>query len=161
MSQSNRGIINSRERKRQNYLLKRAGIYSISGICGLFSSAGFAATALCVLGLLLTLNYGDCDDSPCMSNWQVAGMCAPWIVSGIFVGLGALVGCWKSSSAGAAVPYVPPVREQIAALPAEQILVRGTNGAAATPEELLRAVHNETTTPAEDLLRAAAARNDR
>ena len=37
--------------------------------------------------------------------------------------------------------YVPPVAEQIAALPAEEILLRGSDQPAATPDELLRAAH--------------------
>ncbi len=52
------------------------------------------------------------------------------------------------------IPYVPPVREQIAALPAEDILVRGCDQPTASVNELLRAARAGGTEPAEELLRA-------
>jgi hypothetical protein len=52
------------------------------------------------------------------------------------------------------LPYVPPVAEQISALPAEKILVRCSNEPTATPEELLRAAQARAEQPAEELLRA-------
>ena len=54
--------------------------------------------------------------------------------------------------------YVPPVAEQVAALPAEEILVRGSDLPAATPAELLRPAREGTETAAEVLLRPQAAR---
>ncbi len=53
------------------------------------------------------------------------------------------------------LPHVPPVSEQIAALPADEVLLRGSNAPAAAPEELLRPAGKQET-PAEDLLRASA-----
>jgi len=50
-------------------------------------------------------------------------------------------------------PYVPPVAEQIAALPAEDILLRGSDQPAATTDELLRAAQAGTTHEAVELLR--------
>ncbi len=40
----------------------------------------------------------------------------------------------------AAMPYVPPGHEQIAALPAEEVLVRGSDAPVAGSEELVKAV---------------------
>jgi len=54
------------------------------------------------------------------------------------------------------LPYVPPAAEQLerlAALPAEDILVRGSDRPAAAPDELLRAAHAGTPEPHEQLLR--------
>jgi len=51
-------------------------------------------------------------------------------------------------------PYVPPVAEQIAALPADEILVRGSAQPASTAEELLRAAQRGTAEPVEELLKA-------
>ena len=51
--------------------------------------------------------------------------------------------------------YVPPVREQIHSLPADEILLRGSDQPAAVPGELLRAAHEGTdATAAEELLRS-------
>lgn len=52
------------------------------------------------------------------------------------------------------IPYVPPVAEQVAALPAEEILVRGADPPVAMPEELLRAAQIGPTEPPDELLRA-------
>jgi hypothetical protein len=53
------------------------------------------------------------------------------------------------------IPYAPLVSEQIAALPAEEVLLRGSDQLAATPEELLRAASaGKMKTPSEELLRA-------
>ena len=50
--------------------------------------------------------------------------------------------------------YVPPVAEQVAALPAEEILVRGSERPDAAPPELLRAAHSGNIEDANELLRA-------
>ena len=50
------------------------------------------------------------------------------------------------------LPSLPP--EQIAALPADQILVRGSEEPATIPEELLRAATKGTAIPSQELLRA-------
>ena len=52
------------------------------------------------------------------------------------------------------IPYVPPVAEQTAALPAEDILLRGSDRPAANPAELLRAAHAGMAGPAGELLRS-------
>lgn len=57
---------------------------------------------------------------------------------------------WRESRS---VLYVPPVAEQIGALPAEAILVRGSDEPAALPGEMLRAASAGKETKAEDLLR--------
>jgi len=51
------------------------------------------------------------------------------------------------------IPYVPPVAEQIAALPAENILLRGSNQPATAVGELLRAAKAGSDTEAEELPR--------
>lgn len=52
------------------------------------------------------------------------------------------------------IPYVPPVREQIAALPADEILVRGSDQPAAGQEELLRPGKYSYDVSSDELLRA-------
>jgi hypothetical protein len=67
-----------------------------------------------------------------------------------------LMGAWLfkfCAQRSAALPYVPPVREQVGALPAREILVRGASEPAASNGELLRAAHKQSETGAMDLLR--------
>ena len=53
-----------------------------------------------------------------------------------------------------AIPYVPPVAEQISSLPSDEILLRGSDQPAATPEQLLRAAERAgMETAPEELLR--------
>ena len=52
------------------------------------------------------------------------------------------------------IEYVPPVAEQLAALPAADVLLRGSDQPAAAPDELLRPAHEGMETDAEELLRA-------
>jgi hypothetical protein len=51
------------------------------------------------------------------------------------------------------LPYVPPVAEQLAALPVEEVLLRGSVQPAAEHEELLRAAHEGAQMDAAELLR--------
>lgn len=50
--------------------------------------------------------------------------------------------------------YVPPVEEQIAALPVEEVLVRGADGPEATSSELLRPARSDPNPEGAELLRA-------
>lgn len=53
------------------------------------------------------------------------------------------------------IPYVPPIHDQIAALPAEEVLLRGSQASPAPQEELLRPA-GKVETRAEELLRSAS-----
>lgn len=64
------------------------------------------------------------------------------------------VHCVKQVRCAKAIPYVPPVAEQLAALPAEDILVRGSDQPPAAPGELLRAASGTEETKAAELVRA-------
>ena len=64
---------------------------------------------------------------------------------------------WRGSNKEtASLPYVPPLSEELAALPADEILLRGSDEPAATPGELLRAAQAGAADSAEELLRAEA-----
>lgn len=52
------------------------------------------------------------------------------------------------------IPYVPPVREQIADLPADEVLLRGADLPTAAVGELLRPAREGEVTASEELLRA-------
>ena len=81
-----------------------------------------------------------------MVGFIVAGLIGGWL-------------CVVSENRRLAIPHVPPVREQIAALSADQILVRSSDEPSATPEELLRAAHTGLVEQAEELLRAEEAQS--
>jgi hypothetical protein len=50
--------------------------------------------------------------------------------------------------------YVPPAREQIADLPADEVLLRGSDQSAASPDELLRSAYWRSPGSSDMLLRA-------
>ena len=52
------------------------------------------------------------------------------------------------------IPYVPSVADPLAALPADEILLRGSNQPSVRPDELLRPAQVGTETAPEELLRA-------
>ena len=52
------------------------------------------------------------------------------------------------------LPYIPPVDEQVATMPAELVLVRGAERPDPLPEELLRASVIDSHAQAEALIRA-------
>jgi len=64
---------------------------------------------------------------------------------------------WASAHEAKTISYVPPVREQLGNLPAEAILVRGSDLPGAAPGELLRAARGVEDKAAEELLRAGQA----
>ena len=68
--------------------------------------------------------------------------------------MGGMYLCAVSVDDSKAILYVPPVAIQLAALPAEAILVRGCDQPAAEPSELLRAAREGEATVAEELVRA-------
>ena len=59
---------------------------------------------------------------------------------------------FKSVTKLEAIPYVPPVAEQLAALPANEILVRGSDEPAAAASELVRPASDRETV-SDELLR--------
>ncbi len=67
---------------------------------------------------------------------------------------------WNSSAERVqTLEYVPPIREQIAALPAEEVLVRGSDQPATRNAELLRSTYYGAAAAEEELLRADATEN--
>lgn len=72
----------------------------------------------------------------------------------LFIALGGWTVRQRNASHAKALPYVPPVREQLAALPAEAILVRGSDEPPTAPEEMLRAAHPGAAAPEQELLRS-------
>jgi len=132
-------------KRRREYLTKKGTAYTAAGICGFIASAGFAVATLALLGILCAaLNVIG------LSDWVfvvIFGLC------GLAVGTVGYFGSWHGKTRGDRVPYVPPVAEQLLALPADEVLVRASAEPAAPPEELLRAAQVGMANHAEQLLR--------
>ena len=140
-------------KKRREYLQKKATanvqttIFAIAVLC-------WAAIWLMGLGTLFMIR-----DKFLMLTWsaETASNLAFALFILLILGIASCMSlmAWRLSAKSAkSIPYVPPVREQIAALPAEAILVRGSDRPSATSEELLRAATSREANPAEELLRA-------
>ena len=79
---------------------------------------------------------------------------APVVSSLCIVGLSSIFLSYSSARRLKTIPYVPPVAEQIAALPAGQLLLRGSDQPAAASGELVRASSYTKENRASELLRA-------
>lgn len=133
---------------RREYVAQTAGAHirmmlgvGMMIVCGILGLLNLFVTLVLLIGILVP---------------SVRGLIAISLYSTmIFVCLSAF-GCYIAMSADrklSSVPYVPPVSEQLAALPAEEILLRGSQASPASPQELLRPAGKQET-PAEELLRA-------
>ena len=124
-------------KKRRGYLAKKASIFT-------FSLASGAVAAVCVL-LACILFF--------LAPASTVALKA--FLAAIFSGLAFIAArqCSASLQESRSLPYVPPAAEQIAALPAGEVLVRGAAEPVAEPGELLRADCESEITPADELLR--------
>jgi hypothetical protein len=131
--------------KRQEYLRK------ILALRANMLFWGMSAITFCLFVFLFVMAYWFLNDEQARPDVRIlcAGMAVLAAIA--FVSFRS----WRRSKHEAeTIAYVPPVREQIAALPAEEILVRGSDQPAATPDELLRPARERAETGAEELLRA-------
>ena len=140
-----------RTRARRDYLLAKAAI--IGKVLGndFWTAVSVLGTIVCGLGTIYLLGYAISRPA-----WLLAGA------------IGAVLTWWSARMAAryyrflvearrelAELPVVPPVRAQVAQLPAEEVLLRGSEAAAAQQGELLRAADKGSDTPKDDLLRAS------
>ena len=151
-NQTHADRVTDAEKKRRAYLrevnsanAKATGGCLLLAICVLLTLCG-ALGLLCALGFFL---------SETVADGAISGIATVLFVAGVPTALGLLgtrLICKKMSSIPR-IPYVPPVEEQIAALPAA-VLLRGSDEPTATPGELLRAAREATATDTDELLRA-------
>src|SRR6266568_4730820 len=114
MNQTHTNPLKEARKKRHEYLMKLAAIRSLGII-------GASLAVICGIALLAAL---------CLTFWFSKGSLELVFYLGFPAGYAviALLGfhlpsyCKRRSRA---LPYVPPVAQQLAALPAEEILVRG------------------------------------
>jgi len=126
-------------KNRQDYLLAIVGTYGMLCI-----GLGFAV----VFGILTLVCASMCGEGSIGISFVAMAITGALAFSGIHT-------IRTANKRAANITYVPPVREQIAVLPAEAILLRSSDQPGATPGELLRAVRaGETADEAGELLRA-------
>jgi hypothetical protein len=144
-------------KKRRDYLSKKSGGLSFAYLLGFCAAAAGLITPLAFLGAMLYDNCMEGEDGvPAPTGIDKLTDEYPMLVPAAF-GVFALGGGLLSSftfKKTKSLPYVPPVDEQIAALRAEEILLRASDEPSATPDELLRAASSAIAEPAEELLRA-------
>jgi hypothetical protein len=122
----------------------------LAAVCLGFLSVAFFIGLLLSIGML---SFGMLHDA----EYRTVGL-----IGVAFCGFGAFITGWISyycamtAKSTPCPPYVPPVAEQIAALPADEVLLRGSDQPEATPGELLRAAREGTETGPEELLRESA-----
>jgi hypothetical protein len=122
---------------RRKYLLTRAAL--LGKVLGndFWTAVSVFATIACGIGALFLI--GVANSRPL---WLLAAMAC-----GALTWLGVRMSAWyygflvEARRELAELPVVPPVREQIEALPAEAVLVRPSDGVAAHQKQLLRAAN--------------------
>lgn len=149
MSQAYRDQVREAKRRRQHYLDDKGEAHTRIFV-GILAAVIFGLLAFGMV-YIATLPHS-CYPTPCRPSavtLTLAGLCA------LLPGTLALTGVFLTFAGvkeSIALPYVPPVREDIGSLPAEEILVRGSEQPAAAPEEMLRAAESGAIAP-EELLR--------
>jgi len=133
-------IVKDAVRKRRAYLANKAGANLTSVVGSLMAIVDFG-----ILAVLIGCCFAGGSIAPsALGCLFVVGPCS---VINLVV--------WLSRLPARHIPYVPPVREQIAVLSAEEVLLRGSDAPIAAPSgTLLRAAHSAVVEPAEELLRA-------
>jgi hypothetical protein len=140
MKQTHKDPVKDAAQKRRDYLVAKAKIHSIS------ETSRIAVVIFTIgTGFMFLVDFGHF-----LPTWVV-------LIAGLLNAVLAAVAyrIMKRADARAkALTYVPPVAEQIAALPASDVLLRGSEQPIAAPEELLRAAQTGSETASEELLRA-------
>jgi len=134
-------------KRRREYLGVQAGL-GTQGCAGLIICVGFGLLAFAGIPLSLTVILSSQSDGTSLEVFTIFLTAIAGFIS--------VIGYRTVKSAGdksRKIPYVPPVRAQIAALPAEEVLIRASDKPPATPEELLRAAQAGREQRAEELLR--------
>jgi hypothetical protein len=127
-----------RAKMRREYLWKKASAKT-------HKVFAVTATIVCALVLLIFIYVG-------IVSANI--MCLVFVLGfGIALMMG-IAGIREAIHEDLSIPYVAPVEEQIAALPGEEVLLRSSQAAPASPEELLRPASSQET-PSEELLRAS------
>jgi hypothetical protein len=143
-------------KKRREYLLQKSGMVSRVWIynCAVL---GYGALSLCSGCLFTYCALGPSgflrESFDPFAYLILASLFALIIVFGFLAWIAAKPSGLSSLDA-TSIPYVPPVNQQIAALPADAVLVRGSDEPPTSSDELLRAAREGADAEAAELLRA-------
>lgn len=133
--------------KRRTYLLAKAETGSMSCI-GLCLTLGFGLLAIAaIFGAVAALfAIPLIGPGPALIGLMVSA------VTGYlaYIGYQAMRTAARRSDE---IVYVPPVREQVAALPADEVLLRGADQPASGPADLLRVAYTVNATGSDELVR--------
>ena len=135
------------EKRRRQYLLAKAEAGAMTFVGCLVAVACVGVLSAVIFELAVTVAF---------MRGAASSLVVPGILSLASIGTGAVIAgeFWRSSvRRSRAIPYVPPVAAQIAALPADEVLVRASGQPPALPAEMLRPVRGESETTADELLR--------
>ena len=150
--QAENGLRREATKERREYLLAVLKFNALgwTGIAAgiLFGFLTLCSVVLCVCGFTMLALQHELELGSCML------LLMPFLFGGCTVAAQSAIR--YSDKQAASVPYIPPVAEQLAALPAEVILVRESAKPTADPAELLTPAYAGVTDPAEELLRAEA-----
>jgi len=143
------------ELKRRDYLRKKSAANVLAWSIGcvtvcLALLATFIGIPLTFVAVVLFVRNG----FPALSNFVIAGFVAVASLCGLATLSSRLYGALDQKSRF--IPYVPPVRDQIAALPAGEVLLRGSDSPPSPQDELLRAAHISSEIGSDQLLRSIA-----
>ena len=133
----------------------------------------FGSTVLCVLAFWITyriavLQIVDYNFDSFLGTqapaWMKAAERGVMTLLALFFPALASIFCvslWRGHiKQSAEIPYIPPVREQIEDLPADKVLLRGSDAPAVSQQaELLRATVFSSPVPKQELLRAVVSRS--
>ena len=141
-----RTTIRDLARKRWKYLFARAGTSTLWCYGMLLTVASAIVSIACIISLLI---FRD-------GLWYDGFFSVAAVLGALVTALVSFIGFCNLREAkhiSRLTAYVPPVHEQIAALPAEEVLVRGAEHPEAVASELLRPTNEVSNSATEELLR--------
>ena len=143
--QTHRGLREDAATKRREYLQRKRKIYAAMFAWGLIS------VGVLVLGVSIIVCTGWL--SWFFRRYDVLVLGITLVVLLVLPFLCGFMGAYLEAGALRNIEYVPPVHKQLAALPADEVLLRSSDQPATEPSELLRAAQEGTGKGAEELLR--------
>ncbi len=155
--------------RRRKYLWEKTAANLIAATCVIAGLLALASTALTVLTICISLAWGGYrdwntppppDDGGLIGGpggWTIFDLLntfGPWLFGGLLATF-ILWRCLRQAHAHVlSIPYVAPLREQIASIAPAELLVRGSTRPAAKENQLLRAANGGIVASADEMLRA-------
>lgn len=139
MNQTYREMVKAAEEKRRDYLRTKTRTVAIAAVSGV--------TAIALILLTLSVSLRD------PVHFGEVAVILVGLSGAVIMAIVAALGCGVAVKQALSLPHVPAVRSDALAIPAEDILVRGSGAPPAEPRELLRAARVGVETAVEELVR--------